>query len=52
MLTKQEAEAIYNKLEYYTAIGTDKPWWQLTDREMEYYQWLFGQDRYYNSDKT
>ena len=43
MITKKEAEQIYNKLEIYE---TTEPWWKLTNKEQEYYQWLFSQDKY------
>jgi DNA-binding CsgD family transcriptional regulator len=49
MITNKEAEVIYNKLELYTGIGTDKPWWQLTDREQDYFRWLLEQPHYQNA---
>lgn len=43
MIDKKQAEEIYNKVQMYEQHG---PWWQLTDKEVEYYQWLYSQSQY------
>jgi hypothetical protein len=41
LLTRKQAEDAYNKLGLYEDYQVGRPWWELTDNEMNYYRWLF-----------
>jgi hypothetical protein len=40
------AQEMYNALHLYEGDKNDVPFWNLSDREVEYYKWLFSKDEY------
>jgi hypothetical protein len=39
-----ETQRIYNERKLYEGDKNVRPFWQLTDKEQEYYKWLFNRD--------
>jgi hypothetical protein len=40
-----ETQRIYNELKLYEGDKNNRPFWKLTDKEQEYYKWLFDGDK-------
>ena len=40
------AQEMYNELRLYEGDKNDTPFWHLSDKEHEYYKWLFSKDEY------